>query len=79
MDLLTSICVRWSVHRVWSLNMISDSRGVSFIEVEESVKPFAATDGSRLVGRTGRCEDRAQECVVSLQKVASPDLVCVVS
>src|ERR1017187_6814942 len=33
---------------------LSDSRGVSFIEVEESAKPFAATDGTRIVGRTGR-------------------------
>src|ERR1017187_2483519 len=33
---------------------ISDSRDVSFIEVEESAKPFAATDGTRIVGRTGR-------------------------
>jgi len=39
---------------VWSLNTISDSRGVSFIEVEESAKPFAATDGTGLVGSTGR-------------------------
>jgi hypothetical protein len=38
----------------WSLNTISDSRGVSIIEVEESAKPFAATDGTRLVGSTGR-------------------------
>jgi hypothetical protein len=33
---------------------IADSRGVSFIEVEESAKPFAATDGTRIVGRIGR-------------------------
>ena len=33
---------------------ISDSRSVSFIEVEESAKPFAATDGTRIVGRIGR-------------------------
>ncbi len=30
------------------------SRGGSFIEVKQSAKPFAATDGTRMVGRTGR-------------------------
>jgi hypothetical protein len=35
-------------------NAISDSRGGSFIEVEESAKPFAATDETRLVGSDGR-------------------------